>query len=195
MQIQKDYKFYAAHRNEQLQDKCRNLHGHRYGVRCFFEVERTGALSTLFGEFDQLIDTLIKTEYDHAMLIHTQDPLFETLCMHQQRTGEKLRLKLFDAPTTVENLAFQLFSEISDLGFRLERLEVRETDTSVVNYTREDWVLDVRHPNRRRQQMPTNRLLEKVSLNHEEKQVDDQSLQSRRELNSWPGATDCVCDA
>ena len=129
------------------------------------------------------------------MLIHTQDPLFETLCMHQQRTGEKLRLKLFDAPTTVENLAFQLFSEISDLGFRLERLEVRETDTSVVNYTREDWVLDVRHPNRRRQQMLTNRLLENVSLNHEEKQADDQSLQPTRELNSWPVATDCACDA
>lgn len=43
MIIQKDYKFYAAHRNEELQDKCRNLHGHRYGINCFFEVERTGA--------------------------------------------------------------------------------------------------------------------------------------------------------
>ena len=38
MIIQKEYKFYAAHRNEELTDKCRNLHGHRYGVTCFFEV-------------------------------------------------------------------------------------------------------------------------------------------------------------
>ncbi|MCO6458731.1 MAG: 6-carboxytetrahydropterin synthase, partial [Pirellulaceae bacterium] len=47
MLIRKEYKFYAAHRNEELSDKCRNLHGHRYGVTCFFEVERTGALTTL----------------------------------------------------------------------------------------------------------------------------------------------------
>ena len=60
MIIQKQYKFYAAHRNEQLLDKCRNLHGHRYGLVCFFEVERDGALSTLFGDFDDKIEPLIK---------------------------------------------------------------------------------------------------------------------------------------
>ncbi len=56
MIIQKDYKFYAAHRNEELTDKCRNLHGHRYGIRCFFEVERTGSYSTLFADFDDKIE-------------------------------------------------------------------------------------------------------------------------------------------
>jgi len=30
------------------------------------------------------------------------------------------------------------------MGFRLNRLEIRETDTSVVEYTREDWVADNR---------------------------------------------------
>lgn len=149
MIIQKDYKFYAAHRNEELDDKCRNLHGHRYGVRCFFEVERTGPISTLFGDFDQLIEPFLKSEYDHAMLIHVADPLYETLCGHTERTGESLRMKLFDAPTSVENLACQLFTEITELGFRLNRIEVRETDTSVVIYTREDWVEDSRHPQRR----------------------------------------------
>ena len=149
MIIQKDYKFYAAHRNEELDDKCRNLHGHRYGVRCFFEVERTGAISTLFGEFDQKIEPFLKAEYDHAMLIHVADPLYETLRSHMERTGESLRMKMFDAPTSVENLAYQLFTEITELGFRLNRLEVRETDTSVVIYTREDWVEDSRHPRRR----------------------------------------------
>jgi 6-pyruvoyltetrahydropterin/6-carboxytetrahydropterin synthase len=149
MIIQKDYKFYAAHRNEELNDKCRNIHGHRYGVRCFFEVERTGAISTLFSEFDQKIEQFLKAEYDHAMLIHVADPLYETLLGHTERTGESLRMKLFDAPTSVENLAYQLFSEITALGFRLNRLEVRETDTSVVIYTREDWVEDGRQPKRR----------------------------------------------
>ena len=149
MIIQKDYKFYAAHRNEELLDKCRNLHGHRYGVSCFFEVERTGPISTLFADFDEKIEPLLKNHYDHAMLIHAADPLYETLCWHMERTGETLRMKIFDAPTTVENLAYQLFTEITEFGFRLQRIDVRETDTSVVTYTREDWVEDGRYPHRR----------------------------------------------
>lgn len=144
MQIQKDYKFYAAHRNEELQDKCRNLHGHRYGIRCFFTVERTGSYSTLFGEFDARIEPFLKETYDHGMLINVHDPLYETLCDHMERTGESLKLKCFDRPTSVENLAHQLFTEITDMGFRLDRLEIRETDTSVVSYTRQDWVADNR---------------------------------------------------
>jgi 6-pyruvoyltetrahydropterin/6-carboxytetrahydropterin synthase len=143
--IKKQYKFYAAHRNEELSDKCRNLHGHRYGVTCFFEVERTGALTTLFDDFDSQIEPFLKSEYDHGMLIHVADPLYDSLRLHTQRTGETLKLKTFVRPTTVENLAHQLFTEITDMGFRLNRLEVRETDTSVFCYTREDWVNDNRY--------------------------------------------------
>jgi 6-pyruvoyltetrahydropterin/6-carboxytetrahydropterin synthase len=145
MLIRKEYKFYAAHRNEELSDKCRNLHGHRYGITCFFEVERTGALTTLFADFDSKIEPFLKAHYDHGMMIHIHDPLYETLCDHMTRTGETLKLKKFTAPTTVENLSHQLFTEITDLGFRLQRLEVRETDSSVVVYTREDWIADNRY--------------------------------------------------
>lgn len=144
MIIQKDYKFYAAHRNEELTDKCRNLHGHRYGVRCFFEVERQGSCSTLFGDFDARIEPFLKAEYDHGMLIHVHDPLYDTLLDHMRRTGESLKLKRFDRPTSVENLAFSLFTEITEMGFRLNRLEIRETDTSVVEYSRDDWIADNR---------------------------------------------------
>lgn len=144
MIIQKDYKFYAAHRNETLPDKCSNLHGHRYGVRCFFEVEREGDISTLFGDFDAKVEPWLKSEYDHGMLINVNDPLYATLVDHMKRTGEDLRLKEFDGPTSVENLSWMLFTEITDMGFRLNRLEVRETDTSVVIYTREDWIADNR---------------------------------------------------
>jgi len=144
MIIRKEYKFYAAHRNEELVGKCRNLHGHRYFLRCFFEVERNGAISTLFEDFDAQIEPLLKEEYDHGMLINVHDPLYETLLDHMRRTGEALKLKEFDAPTSVENLAHLLFSEITEMGFRLNRLEVRETDTSVVVYTQDDWIADNR---------------------------------------------------
>jgi 6-pyruvoyltetrahydropterin/6-carboxytetrahydropterin synthase len=142
--IQKQYQFYAANRNEELSDKCRNLHGHRYGITCFFEVERTGALTTLFADFDDRIEPHLKREYDHGMLVNVNDPLFETLAGHTERTGEQFKLKLFEMPTTVENLAHQLFTEITEMGFRLQKIEVRETDSSVVSYTREDWVADNR---------------------------------------------------
>jgi 6-pyruvoyltetrahydropterin/6-carboxytetrahydropterin synthase len=144
MIIEKSYKFYAAHRNEELEDKCRNLHGHRYAIRCFFEVERSGSISTLFGDFDAKIEPFLKAQYDHAMLINVNDPLHESLRLHTERTGEVLKMKRFRVPTSVENLAYQLFTEITDLGFRLLRLEVQETDTSVVIYTREDWIADSR---------------------------------------------------
>jgi 6-pyruvoyltetrahydropterin/6-carboxytetrahydropterin synthase len=76
------------------------------------------------------------------MLISVSDPLYETLLDHMRRTGEELKLKEFEVPTSVENLAYRLFTEITDLGFHLNRLEVRETDTSMVVCTREDWVPD-----------------------------------------------------
>jgi 6-pyruvoyltetrahydropterin/6-carboxytetrahydropterin synthase len=145
MIIQKQYKFYAAHRNETLQDKCSNLHGHRYGLLCCFEVEREGHISTLFGEFDEKLEPWLKANYDHSMLINKHDPLYQSLLDHCQRTGENLRLKLFDGPTSVENLAWMMFTEITDLGFELNRIEVRETDTSVIVYCREDWIRDNRY--------------------------------------------------
>ena len=145
MIIQKEYKFYAAHRNETLRDKCSNLHGHRYGLRCFFEVERDGDISTLFGAFDEKVDPWLKENYDHGMLINVNDSLYESLLDHCRRTGEHFKLKLFNGPTSVENLAWMLFTEITEMGFRLSHIEVRETDTSVISYTREDWIRDNRY--------------------------------------------------
>jgi 6-pyruvoyltetrahydropterin/6-carboxytetrahydropterin synthase len=144
MLIEKHYKFYAAHRNETLQDKCRNLHGHRYAVRCFFEVERNGDISTLFGDFDAVIEPWLKQQYDHGLLIHRSDPLYHTLIDHEIRVGESLRMNVFDRPTSVENLCHKMFSEITKFGFCLNRLEVQETDTSSICYSREDWIRDCR---------------------------------------------------
>ncbi|MEO2014072.1 MAG: 6-carboxytetrahydropterin synthase [Fuerstiella sp.] len=144
MIIRKEYKFYAAHRNETLRDKCANIHGHRYGLMIHFEVERDGDISTLFGDFDARIEPYLKENFDHGMLINRHDSLYQTLMDHCSRTGERFRLKVFDGATSVENLAWIMFSEITAMGFRLDRLEVQETDTSNLIYTREDWVRDNR---------------------------------------------------
>ena len=142
MIIRKEYKFYAAQRNEDLHDKCSNIHGHRYGIICFFEVERTGSISTLFSDFDAKIEPYLKSNYDHAMLINVNDPLYLTLCDHMKRTGEDFRFKKFNEPTSVENLSWHLFSEISAMGFILAKIEVKETDSSVFVYSKQDWLND-----------------------------------------------------
>ena len=142
MIIRKEYKFYAAHRNEDLHDKCRNIHGHRYGIICFFEVERNGSISTLFSDFDAKIEPYLKSNYDHAMLINVNDPLYLTLCDHMKRTGEDFRFKKFNEPTSVENLSWHLFSEITAMGFILSKIEVKETDSSVFVYSKQDWLND-----------------------------------------------------
>ena len=142
MIIRKEYKFYAAHRNEDLHDKCRNIHGHRYGIICFFEVERNGSISTLFSDFDAKIEPYLKSNYDHAMLINVNDPLYLTLCDHMKRTGEDFRFKKFNEPTSVENLSWHLFSEILAMGFILAKIEVKETDSSVFVYSKQDWLKD-----------------------------------------------------
>ena len=89
--------------------------------------------------FDDKIEPWLKERYDHGMLINIHDPLYATLRDHMERTGESFRLKLFNGPTSVENLAFMLFTEITNMGFTLRNLEIRETDTSVVRYSHEDW--------------------------------------------------------
>ena len=142
MIIRKEYKFYAAHRNEDLHDKCRNIHGHRYGIICSFEVERNGSISTLFSDFDAKIEPYLKSNYDHAMLINVNDPLYLTLCDHMKRTGEDFRFKKFNEPTSVENLSWHLFSEITAMGFILAKIEVKETDSSVFVYSKQDWLND-----------------------------------------------------
>ena len=78
------------------------------------------------------------------MLINVHDTLFESLQQHMLRTGEHLRLKVMERPTSVENLCHLLFSEITQMGFRLSHIEVQETDTSTVSYCREDWIRDNR---------------------------------------------------
>ena len=145
MIIEKQYKFYAAHRNETLKDKCSNIHGHRYGLRLHFEVERDGDISTLFGDFDDRIEPWLKQQSDHGMLINRHDPLYKVLQEYCQASGERLRFKVIDGATSVENLAWTMFSEVTEMGFRLARIEIQETDTSNFLYTRDDWTQDNRH--------------------------------------------------
>ena len=98
-----------------------------------------------FTDFDAKVEPHLKKHYDHGLMINRHDPLLKYLQAYIQDSGDALKLNIFERPTSVENLAHKLFSEITELGFRLSSIEIRETDTSVIQYTRSDWVEDNRH--------------------------------------------------
>ena len=151
MRIEREYHFYAAHRNQTLGGKCGNLHGHRYGVVVVIEPERTRAgITMLFADIDRIIAPII-TAHDHALLIDKNDPLHALLgSEHQLIDGSEppslsksqLKVAVFDGETSVENLARSLYEQCADAGLPMSEVRVRETDSSVVIYDFEDYFQD-----------------------------------------------------
>jgi 6-pyruvoyltetrahydropterin/6-carboxytetrahydropterin synthase len=142
MTIKKEYKFYAGHRNQELKEKCFRPHGHDYKLFCIFNVKRTGSISTLFNDFDSKIEPWLKENFDHRFLIDKNDPLRFAFDQHREFTGEDLGYKMLPFPTSVENVCLYLFDVITKMGFDLEMIELQETRTSTVNYTKHDYNSD-----------------------------------------------------
>ena len=144
MEIRKQYKFYAAHRNEELEGKCQNIHGHTYRVALFFEnsIGENGNIGVLFEDFDEVFEPYFKI-YDHSMLINRKDPLCECLEKFKSETGSSLKMVVFNRPTSVENLAHRIMnfcSYIKNKRIKVNKIEIQETDSSTVVYSKEDWI-------------------------------------------------------
>jgi len=132
MRIEKEYKFYAAHRNQNLEGKCNSLHGHRYGVTVVIQPERTIAgVTMLFADIDSIVEPVI-AQLDHSCLVDINDPLIESMLM----AGKTFCL---DKETSAENLAEELFSILIGLGLPLVELRIKETDSTQVIYDIEDY--------------------------------------------------------
>ena len=138
MLIKKTFHFYAAHRNQHLEGKCSNLHGHRYGLSCFFLTKRGKGVdqnvTTLFEVFDD-VEHLIKEEYDHACLIDITDPLYTEI----KKSSQQWKLKKLGLATSAENLCYVLFHDILSLDLDLIEIHLQETDSSTVIYTVSDF--------------------------------------------------------
>lgn len=134
MLLTRKYHFYAAHRNQELCDKCRNIHGHQYETRITFDLIQKGSITTLFADLDKLVAPII-AEYDHGMLIDENDPLY----LHLLKFPEVLKFKVFSGPTSVENLVKKLYNEIRErTGLNVYAVEVDETKSSTLRYTTDD---------------------------------------------------------
>lgn len=138
MLIKKTYHFYAAHRNEELHgSKCQSLHGHRYGITCWFEVQRDSQNFTVLFEAFDVVEDYLKKQWDHAHIVNQHDPLYDVL----KHLG--MRQKVLIRPPSVENICFELFNAIIEMGFELQQIEVQETDSSSICYNRADYLYDL----------------------------------------------------
>lgn len=141
MLIEKKFHFYAAHRNETLFDKCRNVHGHVYRVTCSFKVQRdilNPDISTLFSQFDA-VGHMLQNEFDHSMLVNKTDPVAKAVF---EATGGYQKMVIFERPTSVENLCFELWKRITAMEFNLHELRIQETESSTVVYNQQDYEED-----------------------------------------------------
>lgn len=132
--IEKKYHFYAGHRNENLNDKCFNLHGHTYYINMFFEFDynvETG-ITFLFSDIDKIVDPIIK-ELDHSLLIHDKDPLLKYLNLFIKEENTPLKLYKMNQTTSAENLSKMIF-EMVDKYLPIKKITLQETTSSIVSY-------------------------------------------------------------
>lgn len=132
--IEKKYHFYAGHRNENLNDKCSNLHGHTYYIKMLFQLsyDEEKGITMLFSDIDKIVSPLIK-HLDHSLLINKKDPLLKYLELFIQQEETPLKLSILDDVSSAENLAKYIFEEVrKDLP--IIKIELKETTTSTVIY-------------------------------------------------------------
>jgi len=130
MLVERNYRFYAAHRNPGLNDKCSRLHGHRYGVQVIMDLPYGASGVTMkFEDIDGLLKPIFD-DYDHWTLLEHSDPVAVALGTEHCIT--------FPFPVSAENLAAHLLHRCR---FRLPycvALRLQETDSAIVHVTLAD---------------------------------------------------------
>lgn len=127
IKITKHFKFYAAHRNEEIGGKCASIHGHRYGIAVTVQESRNGSVTMLFEDIEKHVKPLVDL-LDHSLLLHIDDPAREDLL----RSGACCRVYEVPFPTSAENMAEHILSQLVATGLNVVELSLQETDTSVV---------------------------------------------------------------
>lgn len=127
MKITKTFRFYAAHRNEEIGGKCGSIHGHRYGLQVTVDEPRDGSVTILFEEFENRVRPLLD-RLDHSLLLHDADPSRDALLS----SGACSRVYLVPFVTSAENMAEHILSELRSTGINVVELSLQETDTSTV---------------------------------------------------------------
>ena len=121
--------FDAAHFLSDYDGKCENLHGHRWRVIAWIEVDElqtSGQEKDMvvdFGDFKRALRSLV-AQFDHMFIVEEGSLAPETIAALESET-----FKLLVVPwrTTSENFARHFFDELVEMGFPVTRVEVDET--------------------------------------------------------------------
>lgn len=127
MKITKLFRFYAAHRNEEIGGRCASIHGHRYGLSVTVEEPRNGSVTMLFEEIENRVAPLL-SRLDHSLLLHDGDPAREKLLA----SGACERVYEVPFHTSAENMAEHILLQLRGSGLNVVELSLQETDSSIV---------------------------------------------------------------
>ena len=128
--------FDAAHFLSDYGGKCENLHGHRWRVIAWIEVDElqtSGQEKDMvvdFGDFKRALRSLA-AQFDHMFIVEEGSLAPETIAALESET-----FKLLVVPwrTTSENFARHFFDELVEMGFPVTRVEVDETPNNCAYY-------------------------------------------------------------
>lgn len=128
--------FDAAHFLTNYDGKCENLHGHRWRVIAWIEVEHLqGSGQELdmvvdFSDFKHALRSLTE-EFDHMFIVEEGSLAPATMAALESET-----FKLFVVPwrTTSENFARHFFDRLAGMGFPVAKVEVDETPNNCAYY-------------------------------------------------------------
>ena len=128
--------FDAAHFLSDYDGKCENLHGHRWRVIAWIEVDELQTsgqekdMVVAFGDFKRALRSLA-AQFDHMFIVEEGSLAPETIAALESET-----FKLLVVPwrTTSENFARHFFDELVEMGFPVTRVEVDETPNNCAYY-------------------------------------------------------------
>lgn len=109
-QITKEVRTETAHRLLNHPHKCRFLHGHTYVWQVTIEAPNLDRLGMVmdFGVLKGFMENIIMQSFDHAVVLHTDDPLVPALQVNGQNV-----LRTSDNPTA-EFMAALVFDLVQD---------------------------------------------------------------------------------
>ena len=128
--------FDAAHFLSDYDGKCENLHGHRWRVIAWIEVDELQTsgqgkdMVVDFGDFKRALRSLV-AQFDHMFIVEEGSLAPETIAALESET-----FKLLVVPwrTTSENFARHFFNELVEMGFPVTSVEVDETPNNCAYY-------------------------------------------------------------
>ena len=115
----------TAHRLTNYKGKCAHIHGHSWRWEVVVEVSRPDArgISIDFGDLKKIMVENIEEVFDHALVLHTEDPIVRRCLRLGQDVSRFLgpadsqagRVVIMDQNPTSENLAHWAQAHISHL--------------------------------------------------------------------------------